>query len=373
MMKATRLTAALRGCAMGCAGMAFVGALVLAFGLIASDGRLLDMAQTALLRIQLQSRQDELHAASGDDDSAIRFDIALGASAQQIADDLVAASLIADTQLFLDFARVEGYDRRFEAGVYFLNQTQSIVEIAALLTDSSRSHIPFRTVEGARIEEVAQQIDSNGMFAFTGADFLAQVWAGTPLPADFAAWAGIPAGASLEGYLYPDSYQLPPDISAMGLRDTLLGAFRERVNDELRNTALERGLTLHQAVTLASIIEREAVWQDEHAMIASVYHNRLRTGMRLQSDPTVQYALHGARGRWWSPITFADFREVVSPYNTYLVDGLPPGPIASPSLSAIHAAIHPAESDFFFFHAACDGSYYHVFATTYEEHLANAC
>ena len=194
MMKATRLTAILRGCALGCAGLAFVGALLLAFGLIASDGRLLDMAQTALLRIQLQSRQDELHAAFGKDETAARFDIALGASAQQIADDLVAASLIADTQLFLDFARVEGYDRRFEAGVYFLNQTQSIVEIAALLTDSSRSHIPFRTVEGARIEEVAQQIDSNGMFAITGADFLAQVWEGTPLPADFAAWVGHPRG-----------------------------------------------------------------------------------------------------------------------------------------------------------------------------------
>ena len=108
-------------------------------------------------------------------------------------------------------------------------------------------------------------------------------------------------------------------------------------------------------------------------MIASVYHNRLNIGMKLEADPTVQYGLQGARGAWWPPITYADFRGVQSPYNTFLVAGLPPGPIASPGLSAILAALQPAESGYFFFHAACDNSFYHNFAVTYEEHLQNVC
>ncbi|MXX51174.1 MAG: endolytic transglycosylase MltG [Chloroflexi bacterium] len=368
-----RLGAATRGCGLGCLGLALALSLLLGLGWAISDGQLLDLAQRALLRAQLQGRQSELRAPFGDDDSLNRFSIPPGATAKQIAADLVAAALIGDAALFLDYARVEGYDRQFEAGVYFVKASQSIVEIAALLTDSSRSFILFRSREGARIEELAELIDSNGMFAFSGADFLALVGWGAAIPADFAAWAGIPAGASLEGYLFPDTYQLPPDISAAGLRDTLLRAFRERVGDELRNAALAREFTLRQVVTLASIVEREAVWRDEHASIAGVYHNRLSIGMRLEADPTVQYALQGARGAWWGQISQADYRQVTSPYNTYLSAGLPPGPIASPSLSAIQAAIYPAESDYLFFRAACDGSHRHQFARNYEEHLSNAC
>ncbi len=368
-----RLGAATRGCGLGCLGLALVLALLLGLGWVISDGQLLQLAQTALLRAQLQGRQTELRAPYGDDDSPTRFYIQPGATAKQIADNLAAAAVISDGALFLDYARVEGYDRQFQAGVYFVKASQSIVEIAALLTDASRSVILFRSPEGARIEELAELIDSNGLFAFSGADFLALVGWGANPGADFVAWAGIPAGASLEGYLFPDTYQLPPDITAVGLRDNLLRTFRERVGDNIRNDALAKNLTLHQAVTLASIVEREAVWRDEHAPIAGVYHNRLAIGMRLEADPTVQYALQGARGAWWGQISQADYRQVASPYNTYLSLGLPPGPIASPSLSAIQAAVYPAESNYLFFRAACDGSHTHNFATTYEEHLGNAC
>ncbi|MCY4467066.1 MAG: endolytic transglycosylase MltG [Chloroflexi bacterium] len=367
------MQAASRGCGLGCLGLALLLTLLLGLGWVISDGRALDLAQTALLRVQLQARQTELHSPFGNDDRPTRFTIQAGATAKQIAANLVESALIADDALFLDYARVEGYDRQFEAGVYFLKARQSIVEIAALLTDSSRSFIPFRSHEGARIEELAERIDSIGMFAFSGADFLALVGWGANPPTDFAAWAGIPAGASLEGYLFPDTYQLPPDISAAGLRDSLLRTFRERVGDDVRNAALARDLTLHQALTLASIVEREAVWRDEHAQIAGVYHNRLASGMRLEADPTVQYALHGTRGDWWGQISQADYRQVASPYNTYLSVGLPPGPIASPSLSAIRAAVYPTESKYLFFRAACDGSHTHQFAITYDEHLRNAC
>ena len=283
------------------------------------------------------------------------------------------AALIGDVQLFIDYARVEGYDRRFEAGVYFLNQSQSIRQIAAILTDSSKSFIPFRTLEGARIEELADLVEDNGLFDFSGADFLALIAAGAAFPVDFAEWAGIPEGASLEGFMFPDTYQLPPDITPELLRDTLLRTFRERVGDRLRQDALAQNLTLYEAVTLASIVEREAVWRDEHTLIASVYRNRLDIAMALEADPTVQYGIQGARGAWWPQITRADYREVDSPYNTYRHGGLPPGPIASPSLSAIRAAIHPETSNYFYFRAACDNSHYHNFAVTFDEHVGNAC
>ena len=362
-----------RGCFFLGIGLAILGLASLAALLLASDGQITDKLQSAILRLQLSNRTSDLDAPYGGGDRPIRFNIPRGSSAGAIAQALTEAGLIRDKSLFLDFARLEGFDRRFEAGVYFLNQTQSIRQIAEILTDSSTSFIPFRTVEGARIEELAQLIDRNGLFGFSGADFLPLVEKGAPIPGDFAAWAAIPPGASLEGFMFPDTYQLPPDITADGLRDMLLRTFKDRIGHALREAAIAQNLTLHQAVTLASIIEREAVWRDEHPMIASVYRNRLDIGMKLEADPTVQYGIQGARGVWWPQITRADYYDVQSPYNTYLHAGFPPGPIASPGLSAIEAAVKPAESGYYYFRAACDNSHYHNFAVTFDEHLANGC
>ena len=362
-----------KGCLILSIILALLAAGLLAAVLLTAGGRLQDRLQSFVLGLQLSSRASELSAPFGSDASPIRFHIPAGSGAGAIAAALAEARLVGDADLFVDYARLEGYDRRFEAGVYFLNQTLSIQQIAKILTDSSKSFIPFRTLEGARVEELAQLIDLNGLFGFSGVEFLSLVEAGAPLPADFSAWANIPQGASLEGFMFPDTYQLPPSITAGKLRDALLRSFRDRVGDDLRAEALAQGLTLHEVVTLASIIEREAVWRDEHAMIASVYRNRLDIGMKLEADPTVQYGIQGQRESWWPQITRADYREAQSPYNTYLYGGLPPGPIASPGLSAIQAAIYPAESDFFFFRAACDNSHYHNFAITFDEHVANAC
>ena len=344
--------------------------VIFGFAYLATDGEIVNLT---LYRVRLGWRQDELNRPFGSNDSPMRFEIAPGAAANGIAAALVKARLVSDSELFLDYARVKGFDRRFEAGVYFLNQTQTIPEIALALTDSSRSFIPFRILEGARIEELVPLIDSNHRFSFSGAEFLTLIDEGAALPADFAAWAGIPAGASLEGFMFPDTYQLPPNVTGEGLRQILLETFRRRVGEPLRGDALAAGYTLRDMVTLASIIEREAVWPDEHPVIASVYRNRLKIGMLLQADPTVQYGLEGWRGGWWPPITRSDYRQVSSPYNTYLHSGLPPGPIASPSLSAVRAAIYPSESNYYYFRARCDRSSYHNFAVTFDEHEQNAC
>lgn len=359
----------------------FLGFIIFAFALgvlagfiyIVTGGEIVNTVRTFYIQMTLASRQEELNSPYGADDTVVRFEIPTGTSPTAIGEALVASNLIGDAQLFVDYARVEGLDRQFEAGIYFLRQTQTIPDIAVVLTDSSKSFIPFRTLEGARIEEIAELIDSNSLFSFSGDDFLSLVDEGAVIPAEFAQWAGIPEGASLEGFMFPETYQLPPDISADGLRDTLLETFRTNVGELLREAAQADGYTLFDMVTLASIIEREAVWPDEHPMISSVYRNRLDIDMLLQADPTVQYGIQGARGSWWPNITRADYRGIDSPYNTYLYASLPPGPIASPSLSAIRAAVYPAESSYFYFRAKCDGSNYHSFATTFDEHEDNAC
>lgn len=362
-----------QGCSVLGISLAILAIGLLAATLLAADGQIYRNVRMAILRYQLSNRSSELDAPAGSVARPVRFHVPLGSGASAIARALADASLIRDADLFLDYARLEGYDRRFEAGVYFLNQTQSIRQIAQILTDSSKSFIAFRAPEGARIEELAELIDRNGLFGFQGADFLPLVDEGAALPEEFADWADIPPGASLEGFMFPDTYQLPPDISAAGLRDMLLRTFQDRVGDDLREAALAQNLTLHQVVALGSIVEREAVWRDEHPMIASVYRNRLDIGMKLEADPTVQYGIHGARGSWWPQITRADYYDVQSPYNTYLHGGFPPGPIASPGLSAIQAAVFPAESGYYYFRAACDNSHYHNFAVTFDEHVANGC
>lgn len=343
------------------------------FLFIVSGGDVINFVQLTMLRIALDARADDLAASVGVDDTPVRFTVNQGDNTTVIAQNLFDEGLIIDDELFVNYARVEGLDRQLEAGVYFLNGTQTIPQIALLLTDSRSSRIDFTILEGMRIEEIADQIDQSRLFGFTGADFLAVVAAGADIPAEFAGIVGLPPGVSLEGFLFPDSYQLPPDITPVELRDQLLETFLQRTGEQLRRDVSEQGYTLRDIVNIAAIVEREAVWNDEHPLIASVYRNRLDIGMRLQADPTVQYGLNGARGRWWPNITQADYQNVNSPYNTYRNDGLPPGPIASPGISAIRAAAYPAESSYFYFRAKCDRSNYHNFATTYEEHLANGC
>lgn len=364
---------AIQGFFLGFVIFVFAVGVIGGFLYIVTGGEIVNMARTAYISFTLVLRQDDLNTPIGTSDEVIRIEIPIGTSPVGIAEALTHANLIRDAQLFVDYARVEGLDRQFEAGVYFLKQTQTIPEIALILTDSSKSFIPFRTLEGARIEELAGLIDSNNLFSFTGDEFLMLVDAGATLPEEFVLWAGIPIGSSLEGYMLPDTYQLPPDITAEELRDSLLETFRTQVGDRLREDALLDGYSIAQMVALASIIEREAVWADEHPLISSVYRNRLEIDMLLQADPTVQYGIQGLRGRWWPNITRADYRGIDSLYNTYLHKGLPPGPIASPSLSAIRAAIYPVESSYFYFRAKCDRSNYHSFATTYDEHELNAC
>lgn len=346
---------------------------------IISGGQPIDWVQKQFAQFTLASRADDLNRASlPGDTTPLRFTINPGDTPRIIAQNLVSAGLIEDAGLFVDYVRANEIDRQLQAATYFLSRGQNLREIAASLQDASASQIRFGFAEGTRLEQIAALIDSpdyRPYFLFSGAEFLSVVGlgaAGQLDPALLQAW-GIPPAASLEGFLYPDTYSLSPNTTAVDLRNTLLGNFQQRVSPQLIADAAAQGLSLYQVVTLASIVQREALHADEHPLIASAYRNRLQIGMKLDADPTIQYAIGFRDGTWWPRITAAEYTSVIHPYNTYLNTGFPPGPIASPGLSAIQAAVYPAESAYFFFRADCRSDGYHDFAITYEEHLANGC
>ncbi len=348
--------------------------VVLGVGLfVVSNGDPVNYVRVELIRLSLSGREEELQNRPSSDTTPIRFTIPVGATPRVVANQLYAQGLIRDEDLFVDYVRANNLDIEIEAGTFFLNRSQNIPEIAVAITDTRNSQFAFRILEGWRMEEIANVIDQNPYFGFSGQDFLAVVGAGAQIEQGFIDYVGLPAGASLEGFLFPDTYQLPADVTPVQLRSILLNTFMENVGSDLYTQALQQGFTLREMVALGSIIQREAVHADEHTMISSAYRNRLAIGMNLDADPTVQYGIGFENGSWWPQITQADYREAISPYNTYINAGLPPGPIASPGISAIRAAINPESTDFYYFRADCSGNGYHNFARTFEEHLANGC
>ncbi len=356
----------------GLTGALLVG-LSLPVILSGNAGGVGSLLRRAMTRITLLVRTDDLARTVSADSTPQRFVVQDGDSATTVARRLQDADLLHEAQLFVDFAFAHGLDVHLKPGVYFLGRTQTIPEIARQLTNLHGSALQFRVFAGWRLEEIAAAIDSHGRFAFSGADFLNLVGPGTWLDPAIAAQTGLPPGASLEGYLFPDRYSLPPQITALGLREALIQQTLAQFTPQMRVDATAQGLSIHQVLTLAAIVERESLHDDEDARIAGVYRRRLALGMKLEADPTVQYALSSQTDSWWPRISQAHYYTLGSPWNTYLHAGLPPGPIASPGLSAIRAVIYPAQGDTFYFRAACDGSGYHVFARTYAEHLANAC
>lgn len=181
----------------------------------------------------------------------------------------------------------------------------------------------------------------------------------------------VPDGASINGFLFPDTYTIPADSSAADVVYYMLETFGKRVTPEDRAAFEEQGLSLYDAITIASIVEREAAVAEERPIIAAVYLNRLEQEMLLNADPTIQYAV-GTPNEWWPTLTNADL-EVDSPYNTYLYDGLPPSPISNPGLASIQSVSAPADVSYLYFVAKGDGSGEHAFADTYEQHQQNVC
>jgi UPF0755 protein len=301
----------------------------------------------------------------------VPFQVQLGESTYQVTENLQRLGLVASASALRDYLVYTGLDTTIQAGEYILRPGLTAVEIAHALQDATPSEITFRILPGWRLEEIAAALPTSGL-EITPQVFLANT--DDPPPVSPLVHE-LPAGASLEGFLFPDNYRLPRQVAVDGFIRTLLENFAIKVDGEVQEGFQNQGLDLYRAVTLASVVEREAVVEDEMPLIASVFINRLQAGIKLDADPTVQYALgyNQARGGWWTnPLSLEDL-QIDSPYNTYLYPGLPPGPIANPSLSALRAVAFPAQTPYYYFRSACDGSGRHSFAETFEEHQANAC
>lgn len=296
-----------------------------------------------------------------------------GSSAGQVGDDLEQLGVIRSSRQFQVLISLMGLQDKLSAGRYDLaTGTAAATVIWQLTVKEIAPTLKVTFPEGIRIEQMAVFAAQAGFG--TEQDFLAAV-ANAKLPADLA--ATLPEGQGLQGYLFPDTYILPASSSAADLVALMIETFVLRFTPQLREAALAQGLNPHQALTLASIVEREAVVEAERPLIAGVFHNRLAEGDRLGADPTTQFAAaldpaSVAKYGWWKKELTIDDLENPSPYNTRLVPGLPPGPITNPGLASIEAVANPAKTKYYYFVADSvkkDGS--HVFAETLAEHERN--
>ncbi len=298
------------------------------------------------------------------------FAIEIGESLPSVAQRLEREGLIRSAEAFQIYVAYRGWDKTIQAGAYQISPAQSAMEIALAFQDATPHDVPFIILPGWRLEEIADALPTSGL-TINPQDFLD----GAKQKRTLHLQSGNVKVPSLEGYLLPGSYVLAREITLNQMLDGFIQRFDQVMTSELVDAYKDRGLSISQAVTLASIVQREAVVAEEKPLIASVFHNRLQAGMKLDSDPTVQYAVgfNQDQKTWWTnPLTAVDL-AINSAYNTYLVTGLPPTPICSPDEQSLHAVAYPEISEYYYFQAACDGSGWHQFSRTYEEHLQNLC
>jgi UPF0755 protein len=282
-----------------------------------------------------------------------------GASFAAITDTLVSHGIVTHPTWFKLLARMRRIDRSVQAGVYEFPKPSSSSHVLSVLSEGRVVLVRFTVPEGLTTRDVAE---------------LAAVELEIPLDS-FGAAAGDTAllaalgleGDSFEGFLFPETYTVPAGAPARQLVRVMAENFLASWQPAWDRRLDTLGMTRRELVTLASIVEGEVIHRGEGPLVAAVYHNRLRRGMRLQADPTVQYAIQLETGQRKNRLLIRDY-QFPSRYNTYLHAGLPPAPISSPSIGSIEATLYPAEVPFLFFVAKGDGR--HVFSRTYREHLA---
>ena len=290
----------------------------------------------------------------GEKGTTIDFELPEGSTSRTAARNLEKEGLISSATLFRVYLRTTGQGGNLKAGYYELPTGQSIARIATLLTEGRVRMQSFTIPEGWHNRQIAELLESEGLIQ-DREEFLSE----TRRP-DILQHYSIPAD-STEGYLFPDTYTIPDGYPVAKIHRAMLRRFFE-VLKQANPPADLTAASLHEAVILASIIEREAAKPEELPEMAGVFRNRLQQGMRLESCATVQYLLPHPRQKLYE----RDLK-IASPYNTYLHRGLPAGPISNPGLPALKAALHPEKSDDLFFVLKPDGSHY--FSSSYREHL----
>jgi len=303
----------------------------------------------------------------------VRIEIPTGTSPFEVAELLEENGLIRDAFIFKYYLRYYNEGPRFQAGTYDMTQGMEHDAIIAQLNEGrtvKAETFRFTIPEGFTVVQIAEKLSGEGLvdkdaFIALAESEAAQAWTQTG--------AGIPDNADiqhrLEGYLFPETYEMAVGSTAEDILKRMLTELDNRLDklpEGWEEQLSESGLTMHELMTIASLIEREVVVHEERALVAGVIYNRIKDGMPLQIDATVQYAMGKPKERLLEKDLLIE-----SPYNTYQIPGLPPGPIASPSLSSIEAALYPESSEYFYYVTKKDGTQTHLFARTYKEHLRN--
>ncbi len=286
-------------------------------------------------------------------------DIPAGIGPAGIGARLVQAGVVQDAWTFRAAVLVSGRARELKAGEYRFDAPMTALDVVGKIArgDVYKRMLTFR--EGLTITEMAEVFEERGFG--TAADF-------NKAAQDASLIRDLdPAARDLEGYLFPETYALPRNTPASEVVAQMVAGFKKAFDDELRASAAADGLTVRQAVTLASLVEKETASGDERPVVAAVYRNRMKIRMGMQADPTVIYALQKA-GQYDGNLSREDL-QFDSPYNTYRYAGLPPGPIASSGRASLEAVVKPAAVDYLYFVSRNDGT--HVFASTLDEHNRN--
>lgn len=283
------------------------------------------------------------------------FVVAPGQSVAQIAQNLQEEKLIKNALAFRLLVAQMGIAKNIQAGDFRLSPHQSSSQLAQELTHGAID-VWITFPEGVRVEEMAAIIEAklktstNEKYQFAKEQFIA---------------------LAKEGYMFPDTYLISKDATAQDVAERLAATFDQKVDKKILARGVQNGLSEEEVIILASLIEREAKTNEERPIVAGILVNRLKSGIALQVDATVQYAkgYDAAKNSWWPQIAPADYREVQSLYNTYLYLGLPPSPIANPGLESIRAAAEPANTDYLYYLHDHEGKVH--FAKTIEEHNQN--
>ncbi len=281
------------------------------------------------------------------------INLSKGKSFDEIAGILEKSRIIYDKTRFIIFARIKGYDTKIKAGEYFLSSAMSPSQILNIISSGKAKLYKITIPEGYTIKQIAKLVkktgfDKNNEFLKSARD---------PL---LVKKMGFSAN-TFEGYLFPDTYFFNKSVSNEKMISTFVNRFKKIFTKECKKRAKKIGFNTHEIITLASIIEKETAIAKEREKISSVFHSRLKKKMRLETDPTVIYGIKNFDGN----ITKKHL-QVVTPYNTYKIKGLPPGPIANPGKASIMAALYPDKTHYLFFVAKGDKSHY--FSTTLKEH-----
>ncbi|WP_041619088.1 endolytic transglycosylase MltG [Stanieria cyanosphaera] len=295
----------------------------------------------------------------------IQFTVSPGTAGQQIGQQLIQAGLIKSSEawkLWVWWQQKQDPTGGFKAGTYLLSPQDNLPAIAEKIWRGELMQTKFTIPEGWSIQQMAQYFESVGYFS--AEDFVA---AASKIPTDKYPWLP-PNLPHLEGFLYPDTYKISSDRigNPQDIIEVMLNQFQQIALPVYQENKKQTNLSLLEWVTLASIVEKEAVVKDERGLIAGVFTQRLKRGMTLGSDPTVEYGL-GIKQTADRPLTFAEV-ATPSPYNTYINAGLPPTPIASPGIASLEATLKPESTEYLYFVARYDGT--HVFSKTLAEHEA---